>query len=52
LRQPAISAGSTIFVKRPITGTLFSLIGILIVWQVVTFFWQARRGSAPHRRPA
>src|SRR3954469_19846599 len=33
------------FVSRPISGSLLSLIGIFIVWQVVSFVLQARKRS-------
>ena len=37
------------FLTRPISGTLISLIGIFVVWQVVSFFLQARKTTAPHQ---
>jgi putative tricarboxylic transport membrane protein len=37
------------FMTRPISGTLLSLIGIFVVWQVVSFFLQARKTTASHR---
>ena len=52
-RALLLSRGSfTTFVTRPISGTLFSLIGIFILWQVAAFFWQARRASALRQQSA
>jgi putative tricarboxylic transport membrane protein len=46
-RALLLSRGSfSVFVTRPISGTLFTLIGIIIVWQVVVFFLQARKSAA------
>ncbi len=43
-RALLLSRGSfTSFLTRPISGTLLSLIAIFVVWQVVAFFWQARK---------
>jgi TctA family transporter len=50
-RALLLSRGSfATFVMRPISGTLFGLIGIFIVWQVVAFFLQAQRASAPRQQ--
>ncbi len=35
----------TPFITRPISGTLFTLIAVSIVWQFLVFFYQARRKS-------
>ena len=49
-RALLISRGSfTSFVTRPISGTLFGLIGIFIAWQVIAFFLQLQRTSAAQR---
>jgi TctA family transporter len=51
-RALLLSRGSfSTFVTRPISGTLVSLIGLFILWQVVSFFLQARKGGAP-RQPS
>lgn len=43
-RALVLSRGSlTGFLTRPISGTLLALIAIFIVWQVMTFFIQARK---------
>ena len=34
------------FITRPISGTLFTLIAIFVVWQAVAFFMQARKNGA------
>jgi len=45
-RAMLLSRGSFgTFVSRPISGTLLSLIGVFIVWQVVSFVLQARKRS-------
>jgi len=52
-RALLLSRGSfTTFVTRPISGTLFALIGAFIVWQVVAFFLQAQRAGAPRQQSA
>ncbi|HEU5295086.1 MAG TPA: tripartite tricarboxylate transporter permease [Burkholderiaceae bacterium] len=35
------------FLTRPISGTLIALVALFVVWQVVAFFVQTRRVSAP-----
>jgi TctA family transporter len=46
-RALLLSRGSFgIFVTRPISGTLLGLIAIFVVWQVVSFFLQARSRNA------
>ncbi len=46
-RALLLSRGSfAIFVTRPISGTLISLIGIFVLWQLTSFFWQARKANA------
>ena len=43
-RAMLLSRGSFgTFVSRPISGTLLSLIGIFVAWQVVSFVLQARK---------
>ena len=43
-RALLLSRGSfTTFVTRPISGTLVAMIGLFIVWQVVSFFRDARK---------
>jgi putative tricarboxylic transport membrane protein len=37
------------FMTRPISGTLLSLIGIFVAWQVISFFLQARKTTAAHQ---
>jgi TctA family transporter len=37
------------FFTRPISGTLLSLIGIFVAWQVISFFLQARKTTAAHQ---
>ena len=45
-RQLLIGRGDfTTFVTRPISGTLFGLIAVFIVWQTVSFFVGVRRKS-------
>jgi TctA family transporter len=52
-RALLISRGSfTPFITRPISGTLFALIGIFIAWQVIAFFVQAQRASAARQQSA
>jgi TctA family transporter len=46
-RALLISRGSfSIFVTRPISGTLLALILAFVVWQVVSFVLQSRRAAA------
>ena len=46
-RALLISRGSfRAFVERPISGTLLGLVGLFMVWQVVAFVRQSRRGAA------
>jgi len=46
-RAMLLSRGSFgTFVSRPISGTLLSLIGVFVVWQVVSFVLQARKKVA------
>jgi len=35
------------FMTRPISGTLLSLIGVFIAWQLISFILQARKGARP-----
>src|SRR5436190_10011275 len=35
------------FMTRPISGTLLSLIGVFIAWQLISFILQARKGALP-----
>jgi TctA family transporter len=52
-RALLLSRGSfATFVTRPISGTLFALIGTFIVWQVVAFFLQAQKESPPRQQSA
>lgn len=37
------------FMTRPISGTLIGLIGVFVLWQVVSFALKARRASNEHR---
>src|SRR5437879_6368929 len=37
------------FLTRPISGTLLSLIGAFVAWQVISFVLQARKTTAPHQ---
>ena len=47
-RAMLLSRGSFgTFVSRPISGTLFALIAIFIVWQLVAFFMKSRKAAAP-----
>jgi len=47
-RAMLLSRGSFMaFMTRPISGSLLSLIGIFVAWQVVSFFLQARKTAAP-----
>jgi putative tricarboxylic transport membrane protein len=46
-RSLLLSRGSfTIFVTRPIAGTLIALIGIFVVWNFIVFVRQVRRNRA------
>jgi len=46
-RALLLSRGSfATFVTRPISGTLFALIGIFVLWQIVAFFLDARKAKA------
>jgi putative tricarboxylic transport membrane protein len=50
-RALLLSRGSFItFVKRPISATLLSLIGIIVLWQLIAFSLQASRGVTPPRQ--
>jgi putative tricarboxylic transport membrane protein len=43
-RSLLLSRGSfSIFVKRPISGTLMGLIALFVLWQMVAFVRQARK---------
>jgi TctA family transporter len=45
-RALLLSRGSfSIFVTRPISGTLLGLIALLVVWQVIAFFRANRNGA-------
>jgi TctA family transporter len=45
-RSLLLSRGSfTIFVTRPIAGTLVTLIGLFVAWQVYTFVREVRKGK-------
>ena len=47
-RAMLLSRGSfNTFISRPISGTLMVLIAIFIVWQIVSFFLQSRKVTAP-----
>ena len=35
------------FVTRPISGTLFGVIGLIVVWQLVSFMRNSRKKDAP-----
>ena len=49
-RAMLISRGSFgSFFTRPISGTLLSLIGIFVAWQVISFLLQARKTTRPHQ---
>ncbi|HXD40459.1 MAG TPA: tripartite tricarboxylate transporter permease [Ramlibacter sp.] len=52
-RALLLSRGSfSSFLTRPISGTLLALIGIFVTWQLVAFFWQARKARAHLEQPA
>jgi TctA family transporter len=45
-RAMLLSAGSfTGFVTRPVSGTLLALIGLFVIWQVVSVFVSSRRAA-------
>ena len=47
-RALLLSRGSfSAFVTRPISGTLFAVIALFIVWQLVAFFYPSKKSSAP-----
>jgi len=47
-RALLLSRGSFgIFVQRPISGSLFGLIALFLVWQVVIFFLKSRKNKIP-----
>jgi TctA family transporter len=47
-RALLISRGSfSTFITRPISGTLLSLIGLFIAWQLIAFILQSRKKVAP-----
>jgi TctA family transporter len=49
-RALLLSRGSfTIFVTRPISGTLFGLIALFIVWQLFAFFRDGRKRAAQRK---
>ena len=49
-RAMLLSRGSFgAFFTRPISGSLLSLIGIFVAWQVISFFLKARKTTAPHQ---
>jgi putative tricarboxylic transport membrane protein len=51
-RALLLSRGSfTIFVTRPISGTLMGLIALFVLWQLTAFVRQARKGPRIDRRP-
>jgi len=51
-RALLISRGSFgAFFTRPISGTLLGLIGVFIVWQVVAFMRQSRKGPVAQTHP-
>lgn len=53
-RAMLLSRGSfSVFVNRPISGTLLAIIGALLLWQVVAFFRKWRKVSGPvvHEAP-
>ena len=51
-RAMLLSRGSFgAFFTRPISGTLLSLIGIFVAWQVISFFLQVRKTTAPQQIP-
>ena len=46
-RAMLLSRGSfSVFVSRPISGTLFAAIALFITWQVLVFYFQTRRRRA------
>ena len=46
-RAMLLSRGSfSVFITRPISGILFGLIALFIVWQVLTFYFQSRKAAA------
>jgi TctA family transporter len=52
-RAMLISRGSfSVFITRPISGTLLALIALFIVWQLLTFYFQSRRKIAAVAQPA
>jgi len=52
-RAMLISRGHfSTFVTRPISGTLFALIALFVVWQLVAFFLQLARGRRAAQRAA
>jgi hypothetical protein len=40
-----------VFVSRPISGTLMTLIAGFVTWQVVAFFLQSRKMAALRLQP-
>jgi len=51
-RALLLSRGSfATFVTRPISATFFSIIAIFVLWQLVTFFLQARKSNPPRGQP-
>jgi len=51
-RALLLSRGSfATFVTRPISGTLFALIGLFVLWQIVAFFLEARKAKARNGHP-
>jgi putative tricarboxylic transport membrane protein len=49
-RALLISHGSfSMFVTRPISGTLIGLVAIFIIWQLVSFAFQVRKGTVPEK---
>ncbi|HTP47218.1 MAG TPA: tripartite tricarboxylate transporter permease [Casimicrobiaceae bacterium] len=51
-RALLLSRGSfATFITRPISATFFSIIAIFILWQLVTFFLQARKSNPPRGQP-
>jgi TctA family transporter len=51
-RSLLLSRGSfSTFFTRPISGTMMGLIGIFIVWQIVSFFWSAREPKVVVAKP-
>ena len=46
-RAMLLSRGSfSVFVNRPISGTLFALIAIFIGWQLIAFFLKSRQAAS------